>query len=115
MYLVLLGRFFISAVLGQRWFPAIESKNKKDGRRDAADKALRILMAEGQYHIAPDAIPVSCVLNSSDPCAVEFTYSFALAKKKKKKKDEYGSAMPIPCSRMMSQINCGDVTMLSQN
>ena len=42
-------RFTIGVIMNGRQFPAIESTNKKDGRKEAADLALRILMAEGAY------------------------------------------------------------------
>lgn len=35
--------------LGNRIFPSVENSNKKDARTEAADVALRILMAEGSY------------------------------------------------------------------
>ena len=39
-------------LLGDRLFPSVESSNKKDGRTEAADVAMRILMAEGAYKAA---------------------------------------------------------------
>jgi len=35
--------------MGNRWFPPVECTNKKDGKKEAADIALRTLMAEGSY------------------------------------------------------------------
>lgn len=35
-----------------RVFPEVENSNKKEARTDAADQALRILMAEGQLQSA---------------------------------------------------------------
>lgn len=35
--------------MGNRQFPFVECSNKKTGRVEAADKALRILMGEGAY------------------------------------------------------------------
>ena len=46
--------------LGDRWFPYIESSNKKEGRKEAADVALRVLMAEGSYQLTDAALPVGC-------------------------------------------------------
>lgn len=37
--------------LGKRKFPAIACSNKKEGRTEAADTALRVLIAEGQYQM----------------------------------------------------------------
>lgn len=37
--------------LGRRWFPYVESSNKKEGKKEAADVALRVLMAEGSYQM----------------------------------------------------------------
>ncbi|XP_071795376.1 uncharacterized protein [Asterias amurensis] len=42
-------RFTFCAVVGNNYFPQITSRSKKDGRREAADIALRTLIAEGSY------------------------------------------------------------------
>ncbi|XP_059138983.1 double-stranded RNA-specific adenosine deaminase-like [Physella acuta] len=49
--------FVFAARLGNRIFPYISSSNKKDGRKEAAEQAVRILIAEGQYHL-PQQISV---------------------------------------------------------
>ena len=51
-------RFKIAAIVGRRQFPCVESTNKKDGKREAADLALRKLIAEGEYRpqSAPSAV-----------------------------------------------------------
>ena len=49
---VVFVRFTIAASLGGRRFQSVVCTNKKDGRREAADVALRTLMAEGQYKVA---------------------------------------------------------------
>ncbi|KAL3841433.1 hypothetical protein ACJMK2_019583 [Sinanodonta woodiana] len=41
--------FIMAAFVGDRQFPSITCSNKKDGRMEAADLALRKLIAEGQY------------------------------------------------------------------
>ncbi|KAK3608497.1 hypothetical protein CHS0354_010347 [Potamilus streckersoni] len=41
--------FIMAAFVGDRQFPSITCSNKKDGRMEAADIALRKLIAEGQY------------------------------------------------------------------
>ena len=38
----------MAAIMGGRAFPEVECSNKKDGKTEAADVALRILMGEGQ-------------------------------------------------------------------
>ncbi|KAL5007227.1 hypothetical protein ScPMuIL_016033 [Solemya velum] len=43
-------KFEIAAYVGSRQFQSIICSNKKDGRKEAADIALRTLIAEGQYH-----------------------------------------------------------------
>ena len=43
--------FVVAAVVGSRQFPGISHNNKKDGRKDAAEQAIRMLIAEGQYHL----------------------------------------------------------------
>nr|XP_006819319.1 PREDICTED: double-stranded RNA-specific adenosine deaminase-like [Saccoglossus kowalevskii] len=40
-------RFTMAAIVNGRRFPSVISKSKKDGKREAADKALRVLIAEG--------------------------------------------------------------------
>ena len=52
-------RFTIAASLGGRRFQSVVCTNKKDGRREAADVALRTLMAEGQYKVAQGLNQVS--------------------------------------------------------
>lgn len=54
-------RFLMVVQMGNRSFPPVECSNKKDGRKDAAEKALRQLMAEGVYH-TPSQQPVSSLL-----------------------------------------------------
>jgi hypothetical protein len=48
----------MAVLLGGRWFPYIESSNKKEGKKEAADVALRVLMAEGSYQMVdvPQAV-----------------------------------------------------------
>ena len=47
--LFFLLRFTIAVVVGNRQFPSVVSKSKKEGKREAADAALRTLIAEGEY------------------------------------------------------------------
>ncbi|XP_022099466.1 double-stranded RNA-specific editase 1-like isoform X2 [Acanthaster planci] len=44
-------RFTFCARVGNRSFTQITSRSKKDGRREAADVALRTLIAEGNYQV----------------------------------------------------------------
>ncbi|KAL8594877.1 hypothetical protein ACOMHN_016118 [Nucella lapillus] len=44
--------FLMAARVGMRQFPGVTCSNKKDGRKEAADVALRTLIAEGQYSAA---------------------------------------------------------------
>ncbi|XP_046558600.1 uncharacterized protein LOC124267673 [Haliotis rubra] len=41
-------KFVLAAFVGSRQFPGVECSNKKDGKKEAADVAMRILLAEGQ-------------------------------------------------------------------
>jgi len=41
----------MAVVMGGRWFSYVESSSKKEGKKEAADVALRILMAEGSYQL----------------------------------------------------------------
>jgi len=41
----------MAVLMGGRWFPYVESSNKKEGKKEAADVALRVLMAEGSYQL----------------------------------------------------------------
>ena len=45
-------RFVMAARVGNRQFAGVTCHNKKDGRKEAADVALRTLIAEGQYSAA---------------------------------------------------------------
>ena len=67
---LLSSRFEIVAVVGGRRFPPVQSNNKKDGRTEAADLALRLLMAEGEFSMASGASKISlqvrCSLSHSD-------------------------------------------------
>ncbi|BFZ05346.1 hypothetical protein BsWGS_08384 [Bradybaena similaris] len=51
--------FTIAAMLGARVFPGITSSNKKDGKKDAAEQAIRILIAEGQYNMPVNSNVIS--------------------------------------------------------
>jgi len=42
-------RFEMAAFVGSRQFPSVTCHNKKDGRMEACDLALRQLVAEGQF------------------------------------------------------------------
>jgi len=48
-------RFAIAVFMGKRQFPGVVSKSKKEGKREAADAALRILIAEGEFIAANSA------------------------------------------------------------
>lgn len=44
----LLFRFTYQAKLGGRWFPPVCASNKKQGKQEAADAALRVLIGEAE-------------------------------------------------------------------
>ena len=52
-------RFVMAAKVGNRQFAGVTCSNKKDGRKEAADVALRTLIAEGQYSAAAPTPSVS--------------------------------------------------------
>lgn len=41
-------RFVYQAKVGGRWFPAVTAHNKKQGKQEAADAALRVLIGEAE-------------------------------------------------------------------
>lgn len=41
-------RFTYQAKLGGRWFPPVCASNKKQGKQEAADAALRVLIGEAE-------------------------------------------------------------------
>ena len=49
VYVFYYCRFKIAARVGTRMFPVVVARNKKDGKKEAADVALRMLIAEGSY------------------------------------------------------------------
>ena len=48
LYFPLLLRFTYQAKLGGRWFPPVCASNKKQGKQEAADAALRVLIGEAE-------------------------------------------------------------------
>jgi len=44
-------RFVMGAFVGDQQYSRVNCTNKKDGRKEAADMALRSLIASGQYNI----------------------------------------------------------------
>lgn len=46
--LFLIPRFVYQAKVGGRWFPAVCAHSKKQGKQDAADAALRVLIGEDE-------------------------------------------------------------------
>lgn len=47
-FLPRLLRFTYQAKLGGRWFPPVCASNKKQGKQEAADAALRVLIGEAE-------------------------------------------------------------------
>lgn len=47
-FISLFYRFTYQAKLGGRWFPAVCASNKKQGKQEAADAALRVLIGEAE-------------------------------------------------------------------
>ena len=45
--------------IGKRSFPPVVVHNKKDGKKDAAEAALKILMQEGSFQTQKETSPVS--------------------------------------------------------
>ena len=43
-------RFLMAAYVGDKMMATVECTNKKDGRKEVADKAMRILIAAGEYN-----------------------------------------------------------------
>ena len=51
--------------MGNRRFPSVVCKSKKEGKREAADAALRELIAEGEY-IASAAANAALLTNNNN-------------------------------------------------
>jgi len=62
LFNVLCARFKMAVLMDDRWFPYVESSNKKEGKKEAADVALRVLMAEGSYQLNETPASVSIFL-----------------------------------------------------
>ena len=56
-------RFRMAVLMDGRWFPYVESSSKKEGKKEAADVALRVLMAEGNYQLNDTPSSVCAVLS----------------------------------------------------
>lgn len=41
----------MAAYVGDKMLATVECMNKKDGRKEVADKAMRILIASGEYNV----------------------------------------------------------------
>ncbi|XP_062321968.1 double-stranded RNA-specific adenosine deaminase isoform X2 [Osmerus eperlanus] len=57
-------KFTYQAKLGGRWFPPVRASNKKQGKQEAADAALRVLIGEAEKaartgELTPAELPVS--------------------------------------------------------
>ncbi|XP_038146129.1 double-stranded RNA-specific adenosine deaminase isoform X1 [Cyprinodon tularosa] len=57
-------KFIYQAKLGGRWFPSVCASNKKQGKQEAADAALRVLIGEAERaartgELIPTELPVS--------------------------------------------------------
>lgn len=59
---VLCFRFRMAVLMDRRWFPYVESSSKKEGKKEAADVALRVLMAEGSYQLNDTPSSVNAML-----------------------------------------------------
>ncbi|VDI65576.1 double-stranded RNA-specific adenosine deaminase [Mytilus galloprovincialis] len=52
-------RFLMAAYVGDKMLATVECMNKKDGRKEVADKAMRILIASGEYNVNTASSTVS--------------------------------------------------------
>ena len=69
LYLVIvfifIYRFQMAVTMGRRRFPSIKVSNKKEGRKEAAEMALKTLIGEGNFYIEQEtAVRVGCQLKS---------------------------------------------------
>ena len=55
----------MAVLMDGRWFPYVESSSKKEGKKEAADVALRVLMAEGSYQLNETQTSV-CIIRFFD-------------------------------------------------
>ena len=60
----------MQAVVGDREFPVVTDSNKKDGRRAAAEAALRVLAEEGRYGVKLEKQKVQEPTNNQQTIAV---------------------------------------------
>ena len=56
-----LVRFELQVVIGARAFPVVTVLNKKDGRKEAAEAALKTLMTEGKFTLSQEKSQVVCI------------------------------------------------------
>ena len=52
----------MAVVMGDRTFPSVQCAKKRDGKKEAAEIALRQLMAEGAYQSPNASDPVSDIM-----------------------------------------------------
>ncbi|XP_013411771.1 double-stranded RNA-specific adenosine deaminase [Lingula anatina] len=72
-------QFEMAAFVGTRRFPSVIATNKKDGKKDAADLALRQLMAEGSYQVASATPAVDIVQQLTSTSSTHFDKIAALS------------------------------------
>jgi len=61
-------RFKMAVLMDGRWFPYVESSSKKEGKKEAADVALRVLMAGGSYQMNDTPSSVRIELYCIESC-----------------------------------------------
>lgn len=51
IFIIIFFSFDLQVTIGKRSFPPVTVTNKKDGRKDAAEAALKILLQEGSFQV----------------------------------------------------------------
>lgn len=67
-----LYRFVYQAKVGGRWFPAVTAHSKKQGKQEAADAALRVLIGETEKAERMEGINITEVTSSSSEAGAAF-------------------------------------------
>ncbi|NXR69113.1 DSRAD deaminase, partial [Rhadina sibilatrix] len=92
-------RFVYQAKVGGRWFPAVTAHSKKQGRQEAADAALRVLIGESEKTERMEGMSITEV-KSSAKAGVVFGVLPILLHQKKCFQNQLGSLSVVSPSQL---------------